>query len=853
MGKSMNQPPFFAKKLLQCLTHFDDEFNLSCTLQDLYQYKVKTDGKFKADFWYWRQILCSLPKYHFTSFIWSLIMFKNYCKIALRNIKKHKAYSFINIAGLTAGLVCFIIISLWVRDELSFDQFHENKERLYKPIVQWENGQMTTTSSWALGPAMKTQIPEIEDFARVWFWHRSLVKYGDKRFDEENFYLADPSIFTMFSFPFVQGDPETVLSEMNSIVITRETAERYFGNEDPMGKVLQVVANEDDFIVTGVIENIPSNSLMQFDMVARIELMGERRLTSWEFTGYSFVMLREGVSINEINQKIEGFIRENADPEFTGIMKLQPFTQVHLYARGVPGLIQQVYTFSAVAILVLIIACVNFMNLSTAKASVRAKEVGMRKVSGARRVQLIRQFLGEAILYAFFAFILAIFISILLLPIFNEMTGKHLDLFHHPEMLLMLTGIVLFTGLIAGSYPAVMLSSLQPIQALKEGISRQLRGSFRKLLVVFQFIVSVGLFICIFVVSRQLDLLQNMDLGLNRDHVVMFRNNEALKSRFDAFSAELKRMPGIFNASASVVPPTTVGQAIFINWAKNSGGEPAGTNYTVSDYDFVETFDLELIQGRSFSRSYVRDAKEACIINETLANQLGLKSPVGEQITLEFDGFDESERQVKVIGVVKDFHFQSLRSPLGPFLLKIQRQWCNYVYVKIDGKDVQKSLKEIGRVFGRFSPDYPFDYEFLDDYYNEMYKAEIELGTLFKVFGGLALFISCMGLFGLSTFVAEQRTKEIGIRKVLGARVSSIVYLLSQGFTKLVLISNLIAWPVSYWLMKHWLQEFSYKITLSIDIFLVSAFLTLAIAVLSVGYQTVKAAVANPVDSLMYE
>lgn len=846
-------PPRLAEKLLQYFVRHDEEYDLPFTLDSLYQAKRREKSKRKADYWYWWQVVSSILKNYIVSFLWSMTMLKNYLKIALRNIQKHRSYALINISGLSIGLVCFIFISLWVREEISYDQFHIYKNRLYRPIMQWETGDMTTTSSWALGPALKEKIPEVEDFARVWFWGRSLVKYDNKRFDEEKFYLADPSLFTMFTFPFVHGTPETALAENNSIVITRETSERYFGEEDPMGKVLHVVRYEDDFIVTGVIENIPSNSSMQFDMVARIELMGERRLTSWEFTGYSFVMLKEGVSNDDVSVKIEGFYRDNANPESTGIMKLQPYTQMHLYFRGYPGIVQQVYIFSAVAVLVLLIACANFMNLSTAKASVRAKEVGLRKVSGARRFQLIRQFLGEAILYALIAFTVAIFVVLILLPKFNAMTGKDLGIFQHPSMLLWLLGIVLLNGLIAGSYPALMLSSMKPIGALTGGKSPSSRGSIRKALVLFQFTISAGLIICIFTVSKQLNLIQNSDLGLDREHVVMFRSNQVLKDRFDAFSAELKRMPEIVSTSASMVPPTSIGQAIFINWEKNPGTEPVGTNYTTTDFDFIQTFDLELIEGRAFHREFARDKNESCIINETLASQLGLSAPVGEKITLEFDGLDESERQVKVIGVVKDFHFQSLRSSLGPFLIKIKRSWCNFVYVKIIGTNVQNSLKKIERVFTRFAPDYPFDYDFLDDYYNEMYKAEIQLGTLFKIFGAMALFISCMGLFGLATFVAEQRTKEIGIRKVLGAEVTTIVFQLSRGFTKMIVLSNFIAWPIAYFLMNKWLQAFAYKITIQPTIFILAGVLTFFIAMISVGYQTVKAAVANPVDSLIYE
>ena len=853
--KQKNKPPRFSSWVLK---RFLMSYSKSPALGDLeeeFELLVQEVGWKRARRWYRWQVLRSLPSALNHIIFWSAAMYGNYVKIVFRTMKKQKVYSSINIAGLAIGMACFILISIWIKDELSYDQFHQNRNRLFRPITKMENGDIWTTSSWALGPALKDNIPEVQEFSRIWFWHRSLVKYQDKRFDEERFYLADPSIFTMFTFPFIKGEPETALADLNSIVITEETARRYFGDQDPMGQVLHVAQNDADFTVTGVIENIPSNSHLQFDLVARIELMGQRRLESWEFTGYSYVMLYPGVSTEQVAQKVASFYSDFVNPEVTAKLVLQPLTRIHLYASGKGDLVKQVTLFSIVAVFILLIACVNFMSLSSARSVRRAKEVGMRKVTGAIRAELIKQFLGESVLFSYLALVLAMMLVVMILPAFNRFTGKALNLSGSgTELICFLFFLAPLTGLLAGSYPAFVLSSYRPALAVKGQSDSVLKGSlFRKLLVVFQFSISIGLIICTMIVYGQIRLIQNKNLGFERNCVVTLRNNSDLMRRYDAFKHTLLTQQGVFNVTAAATRPTDVGQRIRIDWEGHQDEEMLLTSYTVVDYDFFATFEMELVQGRCFSKDFITDETEACIINETALKTMNLEAPLGKSLYFNHPAFEESSRHLKIIGIVKDFHFRSMHQEIGPFLFRIYKPWWSYIFVKIASEDVQESVNRIHRVFREFAPDYPFQFQFLDEAFNDLYQSERRLSQFLNVFGFLAIFISCLGLFGLASYTAEQKTKEIGVRKVLGASVSGVVLLLSKEFTKWVVVANLIAWPVAYLFMKRWLQDFAYRIDLRIDMFIIAALLAMVIAFLTVSYQAVKAALANPVDSLKYE
>ncbi len=789
--------------------------------------------------------------------MWRLTLIISHIKIALRQLARQKGYSFIKIMGLTIGMTCFIFIGLWVRDELSFDQFHQKKERIYRILNKTRSGDLIPSPTYALAPALKSLYPEVEEFSRVWFFYSSLVKHGDKSFEEDRIYMADPGFFRMFSFPFIKGDAETALADRNAIVLTEDAALRYFGTEDPIGKVLYLAQEGANFTVTAVIENIPPNSHMQFDFMIRVEFLGEDRLARWEeWVGPCYILLRKDASASAFTAKIADIYKKNVDPVVTYSPVLQPLTRVHLYEFGVPGSIKKAYVFSVIALFILIMACINFINLTTARSAQRAKEVGMRKVIGALKSQIMRQFLGEALVIAFFSLILAVLLVEALLPQFNLFTGKSLAFLSLANLSVILTLLLttLVVGLLAGSYPALFLSSFKPINTLKSQLKFGNRGSaVRKILIVFQFAISVSLITCTLIVSRQLNYIQSLDIGLNRENVVILLNNPELRPRFESFKDKLQTKPGIKSVTSAAQGPTWVGESISIDWEENPSDNRLPVDYTVVDYDFFKTFDMEITQGRSFSPEFTTDIDEACIINELAAKRMGLENPIGTSIYMAHPAWEESFRKARVIGVVKDFHDRTLHTAMRPFVFRMYRPWHQFIFVKIDGTRVPDALRAIENTFKTSVPGYPYRLMFYDEAYNRQYMSEHQLGRLFNVFSLLSIVISCLGLLGLAAYTAEQKTKEIGIRKILGASIPSIVNLTTREFLKWIAVANLIAWPVAYLVMSQWLRDFAYKVSIGPLVYCISGVLTLIIALLTVSYQSIKAATANPVDSLRYE
>jgi len=849
--------PGFLRFLLRRLSDEDTMHSLTEELEDRFQETAGEFGPFRARTKIYIQILFLLASFLLETISWRLTMLKSYLKVAFRQIIRQKGYSFINIVGLTVGMACFILIGLWVQDELSYDRFHENKDRIFRILNLAEDGTQIPTPTYAIGPALKDWHPEVEEFSRTYPWYASLVKVGDKSFEEDNIYLADPGYFKMFSFPFVQGDPATALADRDAIVITEATALRYFGNENAIGQVLYLDQPDADFRVTGVIKNLPTNSHMQFDLIARMELLGEARLARWEeWSGPNYILLRPDASPDTFAAKIKDIYKENVAPDVTFIPVLQPLTKVYLYEFGRPGGIKRVALFALIAVFILIMACVNFMNLATARSAQRAKEVGMRKVIGAVRTQVTRQFLGEALLMAFVSLFLALVVVESLLPPFNQFTAKTLALLSGANFTLVLALFLttVATGLVAGSYPAFFLSSFQPAQTLKNQNRFGKRGvGMRKILIVFQFVISVGLITCTLLVSQQLRYIQTRDLGLVRDNVVILGNNPVLRKSFDSFKTALQNRPGIRSVTCAAQGPTWVGQSIFVNWEGNPGDDFLPVDYTVVDYDFFSVFSMQITQGRSFSRAYATDEKEACIINETAATRMGLENPLGTTLYMAHPAWPESFREAQIIGVVKDFNARSLHAAIQPFVFRIYRPWHNYVFIKIEGVQTAAALKHIEEVFKIYASDYPYRFMFYNDAYRMQYQTEQQLGRLFNGFSLIAVLIACLGLFGLAAFTVEQKTKEIGIRKVLGASVSSIVLLTSKEFIKWVVVSFVFAWPVAYLLMNQWLNEFVYRITPGPLVLLYSAGLTLFIALVTVSFQSLKASLADPIDSLRNE
>ena len=781
----------------------------------------------------------------------------NYVRTAARVIRRNRAFTGLNVFGLTLGMLTFLLIMTWVRHQMSYDRFHENLDRLFMVLTQDKNGARWSTTTYALPLALKDGYPEVEEFARVWPWQGSLVRYKDLRFEEDEITLTDPGFFRMFTFPFIKGNAETALADNNSIVLTEATARRYFGDEDPMGKTLDFADLGRELKVTGVVRNVPANSSLRFDMVGRVEWLGEDRIARWtEWVGPAYVRLRPGASAEALGRKIDGIFQERIGPNWPPKPLLQPFSKSHLYAEGRPGIIIRVVIFSAVAALVLLLACVNFMNLSVVQSLQRAREVGMRKAVGATRGQIARQFLGEALLLSFLSMGLAMAAAPALLPAFSRLAGTNLTLLGAGPA--GLVGLLILaaaaTGLLAGAYPAFLLSSFEPYKVLRNRAAGPAGGvRFRKALIVFQFAASVVILIGAIVVSRQLRFIESFDLGFDRSQVVCLENNLQIFNRMDAFKQELVARPGILGVTFAAQRPLSVGQTIGVDWDGNPEPIPARIGYTMADYDFFEVFGMEIVRGRAFSSSYNDAEADTCIINETAAGMFGWEDPIGQTIVWSQDSIDPARRNVRIVGVVGDFYDRTLRSGIRPFMFRVWRPYNSYIFVKVDKDRTPQALAAMKDVFGRIAPDHTFRYEFLDDYFERQYAVESQQGRLFNAFGVLSLLIGALGLFGLAAYTAERRTKEIGVRKVVGASVSGLVTLLTKEYLILVGTAVLIAWPASYFFMSRWLGGFVRRTSLSPLVFLAAAGVMLLVVLAAVGYQTLRAARANPADSLRYE
>ncbi|MGD9344850.1 MAG: ABC transporter permease, partial [Candidatus Aminicenantes bacterium] len=781
-------------------------------------------------------------------------MFRNYIKTALRNMRKFKGYAFINIAGLAIGIACCILIILWVRDELSFDAFHERADRLYRVVEQqyYAGGELfpVAVTPAPLAPALKDEIPEVVNSVRITRSPRLLIRYEERTFYENDIILADPSVFGMFSFQLVKGDPDTALNKINSIILSESMATKYFGDQDPLNKVLKI-GNMYDLTVTGVMEDIPRNSHLQFNCIIPFEIMkmAGDPLDRWGNNSYfTYVELAQSAEFDSTQDKITGFLKKH-HPQTRTTLHLQPLERIHLYSDFTAdvsghGDIKYVYIFSLVALFVLLIACINFMNLTTARSGNRAKEVGMRKVTGAQKRDIVKQFLGESMLFAFIAFLFALGIVLLLLPAFNNLSGKHLSLFtgESLDLLAALIGVALLTGLLSGSYPVLYLSSFQPVTVLKGAVKSGPKSStFRRVLVIVQFSLSIFLIIATSIIHSQLEYIRNKKLGYEKEHVIYMRIGMNAVRYYEPFKLEALTNPDILGIGwSSQLPAYIVNSTSSVNWPGKDPDESILMHNTAVDYDFIETMKMEIVEGRNFSREFTTDEKNAFILNEEAARLLGGDSAVGKPFTLwEIEG--------SVIGVVKNFHFKSLNTRVEPLVIRLLKpQPYSYMFVSIRGEDVSQSVKYLEKTWRDIATVFPFEYQFLDEYYDRTYRAEQRMGKLFNAFTALAIFIACLGLLGLASFMAEQRTKEIGIRKVLGASVSNIILLLSREYVLLVAISNLLAWPLAYYFMNKWLENYAYHASINAFIFLASALAALGVALLTVSYQAFKAASSDP-------
>lgn len=784
-------------------------------------------------------------------------MWKNYLKIMARNIRKNIGYSVINLVGLAIGLACCLLILLWVQDELSFDRFHENKDQLVCMIRQEVDAKDETGSiavPFALAPILKKEFPEILDFSR--YQERSwletpVISTGENTFYESGMALVDPSFLRMFSFAFLKGDPQTALQEIHSVVITEALAKKYFADEEPLGKVLKY-NNRIDLKVTAVLKNVPANSHLQFDLLAPLRMLGEQKLNGWSWESVSYLLMKPHARLAGMREKLVGSMTKYC-PEGDKKWKINllPITKFHLQQGE--GDSTLVTIFSSIAIFILLIACMNYMNLATARSARRAREVGLRKVAGAKRGQLVRQFLAETLLLTLLAAALALLLVLISLGAFNHLTQKQLSLniFTNPPLLLGLLVLVLLVSLVSGSYPAFFLSAYKPVQVLKGSTLRGSRGAiFRKIMVIGQFAISIILLIGTLIIRQQLHYIQKKDLGWNREQVVVLPINDELARKFQSLKQELRQSPKIVNVTVVSSLPTRIGGVNGIDWWE--GKSPSDIiipKFVIGEYDYLDTLGIKLKEGRNFSRSRPADISNF-IVNEAAVEAMKMKNPLGK-------GMIYMNVQGQIIGVVKDFHFRHLSEAIGPLILLIHPRHHEYfhrfVFAKIRPGGIKETLHYIERVCRRLAPHFPFEYKFMDDEFNRLYQAEGTVSLMVNYFTFLALFIACLGLFGLASFMTEQRKKEIGVRKVLGSSGSRIVLLFVREFYKWVLLASMIACPIAYYAMSQWLNDYEFHVPLLWWPFALACTLTFVIAGLTVCSQSLRAARINPVETLRSE
>jgi len=788
-------------------------------------------------------------------------MFKHTIKLAIRSYWRNKSTFFINLIGLSTGLACVLLIYLWVNDELSVDKFHEKDAQLYQVFQNYEFPHGIDTwerTPLLLADALEENLPEVETAIAVSCEEDSpegIISHDNKSLVAKGFYVAD-NYFEAFSYPVIAGDKSKIVVGKNSIALSEELALKLFNSTEIIGESIHWKNQWEDkkFQITGVFEKPPTESTVQFDFVMSLQYLWEDEYAS-KWTGdyvETYVLLKEAVSISQFNSQIAEFMKTQTDSREDALLFVQQYSNRYLhgnYENGqiAGGRIVYVRLFSIIALFILLIACINFMNLSTAQASTKMKEVGVKKTIGARRHSLITQYLGESVLMAFLSFFAALLLVKLLLPQFNQITDKSLQLNFDFNDLLMLSAIVLMTGLLAGSYAAFYLSSFKPLNVLKGKLENSWSSQWiRKGLVVFQFALSVIFITGVFVIQQQMEFIQNKNLGYNKDNILSFER-PSFREDSEVFLSNLERISGVINTASMF-------DNILSNATHQSGyswrGEEPDQDYLfkspIISYDLIETLGMELQQGRTFSRDFKKE-REKIIINEAALKMMNLDQPIGQLIEY---GHRDNKREI--IGVVSDFHYGSIHHEVEPLIFRFT-ETANNIMVKVEAGTESATIASIKKVFKEFHPDYPFEFAFLDEDYQTLYESESRVAILSKYFSGLAILISCLGLLGLAMFTAERRKKEMSIRKILGASVVNIVSLLSKDFLKLVFIAFCIAIPIAYYFMQQWLQGFAYHISIHWSIFVLTGLSVVGIALVTVSFQSIKAAIANPIDALRNE
>jgi putative ABC transport system permease protein len=849
-------------------------------MEDSYACNKERKGPFLAGMTWFCKLLLIMMTFVLKSIIWRTIMFKNYMKITLRNMRRHKGYSFINIAGLILGFTIVLLITIYIRYEFSYDRFHENAGSIYR-VIQKAKEARSGSLGWNATPGLlKSKLidecPEVKNASRLCLWKslinlRGLFSNGKVSDFETAIYMVDPEFLEIFSFPLVAGDPKTALNDSFSILLTREMAEKYFGTEDPVGKVLNADKTY-DYKITGVLENVPANSHVHFDFLISFSTIysfpegKEGRVEAWGNHNYiTYLQLTKDADPKKVQARMTDIIKSYKE-RYANIFFLDPLTRIHLHSHINLDLeansdIRIIYLMSAIAFFILLIACFNYMNLSTARSALRCKEVGIRKVVGANRKNLIHQFIGESLFLAIIALGFSLLLVRLLLPTFSRFVDRDLHLsmfFMNPALILLISGITLTVGFAAGSYPALFLSGFRPTHVFRRTLPSDSRTPFRirNVLVVLQFTISIGLIICTLIIHSQLNYLKNKDLGFKKDHIVVVRmQDQRLRQNYEPLLEAFKQQSKILDVTVSDDLPHAIVGGGSCEW---EGKEPDVTYprfyNTFVGYNFLDFYGIELIAGRNFSKLHPTD-EIAYIVNETAVKAMRMENPVGKR-------FRDWKGWGTIIGVVKDFHFASLKQEVKPMVMSLiykgnedymnKYATVNYFSLRIGSEDIPGTLKLIETIYNKFT-DYPFSFSFLDERIDRMYRSEQKLGQSFITFSMMAVLIACLGLFGLASFTAEQKTKEIGIRRILGASIPGVVILQVRGFFKWLLLSSLIACPVAYIIMNHWMQDFTYRADIRIWFFAAAPLIATVIALFTVSFQSVKAAVANPVDSLRYE
>ena len=881
MQRKLKRTPWFPRVLLGWLLSADEYAEFIDDIGELYDQLVEEKGERKANAWYWFRSIESIPGILWDQCYWRWIMVNNYLKTAVRNIKSRKIFSIINVAGLSIGLAVSILIFMYVLDELTYDRCHGNKN-IYRigAHIETPNRQMDAAMApGPLGPTLVREYPEVLRACRLRIVGERILSYGDNLFRQNGLLYADPDVTEFFKVETLQGNPTSFLEAPFSLIVTDELAVKLFGEADPLGKMIRV-NDEHEYTITGVVKRMPGNSHFKFNGLFSMSTLS--RLGNWTqnpdaWVGFNFstyIELQDEVDLNTITEKATILVREETASWLEKLnlnidLVFQPLQSIHLHSRmegelEPGGNLNLIRTFMIIGFFILLIASINFMNLSTAQSVKRAKEVGVRKVCGAGRRRIIFQFLSESVFLTFISLFLACGLVRLLLPLFNLLTNKTLSLQFAVfwPFLIMLPALALFVGAFSGLYPALFLSSYTPVEVLKKKV-RGGKGqrTFRNILVHLQYAISIALIFCTLVIALQLRHFRNHSLGFDHERVISIPLSGAVREKFDVFREEVNRLPGLELSSVSSNVPGWGRSETMFAFEGIETIEPYVFPFTDTDEAYVSTMGLSLVSGRNFSKVHSSD-RRSILVNETLVNMLGWESPLGKRVTMTDvrGGGEFVQLEYIVIGVVGDFHFESLHSPIRPHLIRLLDAGSGSGYsdpgflsVRREDGILTLTLEQIQEIWNDIEPARPFEYRFLADVFHEQYENEQHLGNLFIGFTGLAIFIACLGLFGLSSFIAEQRTKEIGIRKVLGASIPSVVLMLSREFSKWVLLANILAWPVAYYAMHRWLLQFAYRIDIGLWMFFVSGITALLIALSTVWFQTIKVAMGNPVVSLRYE